>query len=270
MPTDGRLRAASFEPGNCHRIVRELAAPVHVTLRSRTDPERTLCSTGSHGAGAAKTQKGTTAMHIRFRNVLAVGALTSGLLAGGALVANAATTSTSGNSGTSSTSGSSTTTPSSSSNSGNSGSSSGSSSELELELRFRLHQELPEHGQQLQLRLRERHSPVRIRRPTHVRFEQRGGAGRIDVRRVAPPPPQRNGRCGPDRPPGPHRPLSVRADPGATNRSTPSPPGHRGRRPPALRGRRRCAPPPRRAPAGGGGTPSSRSRPARDTRRRSR
>ena len=44
-------------------------------------------------------------MQIRLRNVLAIGALTSGLLAGGALVANAATTSTtSGNSGSGSTS----------------------------------------------------------------------------------------------------------------------------------------------------------------------
>ena len=44
-------------------------------------------------------------MQIRLRNVLAIGALTSGLLAGGALVANAATTSTTtGNSGSSSSS----------------------------------------------------------------------------------------------------------------------------------------------------------------------
>ena len=54
-------------------------------------------------AGAPHRTKGQTPMQIRLRNVLAVGALTSGLLAGGALVANAATTSTTtGNSGTSS------------------------------------------------------------------------------------------------------------------------------------------------------------------------
>jgi len=61
-------------------------------------------------------------MRFRFRNVIAIGALTSGLIAGGALVANAATatgtagTSTStGSTGTSSTSGSTSPTPASSS-----------------------------------------------------------------------------------------------------------------------------------------------------------
>ena len=84
-------------------------------------------------------------MQIRLRNVLAVGALTSGLLAGGALVANAATTSTTaGNSGTSSTSSSSDDHTLVELEHG----------ELRLELRapaLRLDQELPEHGQRLEL-----------------------------------------------------------------------------------------------------------------------
>jgi hypothetical protein len=57
-------------------------------------------------------------MRFRLRNVIAVGALTSGLIAGGALVADAATTTSTsastGSTGTSGTSGSSTTPASSS------------------------------------------------------------------------------------------------------------------------------------------------------------
>jgi hypothetical protein len=44
-------------------------------------------------------------MKLRVRNLVAVGALTSGLIAGGAVVANAATTTPSTSTGTSSTSG---------------------------------------------------------------------------------------------------------------------------------------------------------------------
>ena len=98
-------------------------------------------------------------MQIRLRNVLAIGALTSGLVAGGALVADAATTSTTtGNSGSSSTTNPSTSTPSSSSSSGNTGSTSTGSGivepvvrlELQLDrLRLHLHPQLPEHGQRL-------------------------------------------------------------------------------------------------------------------------
>jgi hypothetical protein len=80
---------------------------------------------------------------------------------------------------------------------------------LEFQLRVRLHQELSGHGQRVWLRVRD--AFVRLGRTTDVRFGQRvnlGLLGLLDRRRLAPTPPQRNGRCGPDHPPGPRRPLS--------------------------------------------------------------
>ena len=139
--------------------------------------------------------------------------------------------------------------------------------ELEFQLRIRLHQELPGHGQRVRFGVRDASVWSRVPRRRPVRAAGRRRAPRPPPR--SPPPPRRNGRCGPDHPHGPpcpHRPL-----PEAQQiRFTPSPPGRRGRTPPARRAHRRCAPPPGRAPAGGGGRPASRSRPARDTRRRSR
>ncbi len=137
-------------------------------------------------------------MQIRLRNVLAIGALTSGLLAGGALVANAATTSTTGSSG----------------NTGTSSTSSSSTSnfldhhtvvglellelidrlrvELGLELRVQFDQELPQHGQRIHRPVG--HAPVRVRPPLRRQAPKaHRGTGGVD--RIA-------------KPSGPHRPLS--------------------------------------------------------------
>ena len=142
----------------------------------RTRPRRSAAAhrSGAHRvqyrlerAGAPHTTKGHTPMQIRLRNVLAVGALTSGLLAGGALVANAATTSTTDRQHRARARprppNSSTTTPSSSSSStGTLG--------VELRRRVRLDQELPEHGQRLGLRrpARPRPDPALRRRPARA------------------------------------------------------------------------------------------------------
>ena len=212
-------------------------------------------------------------MQIRLRNVLAVGALTSGLLAGGALVANAATTSTTtGNSGSSSSSSPPThprraRTPGAAAP-GTPGRALRTPRPAPAPVR-RLHQELPQHGQRIDIRHRQDAS-VGIRRPARrssasLRLEQR-----VHVRLVIPRSETvtttGDGRRGPEHLAA--RPPSSRPPGRATEGSRPSPPGHRVRTPPAHPTHRRCAPPPRRAPAGGGGRPAGRSRPARGTRRR--
>ncbi len=213
-------------------------------------------------------------MQIRLRNVLATGALTSGLIAGGALVANAATTSTttrgSGNTGTSSTSNSSTansstTTPSSSSSAGNTGSGSSNSSTGSTK-------NLPRHGPRLELERPAGNAPVVGRPPTSA-----SGSASPGLETESSPErsqrPHHRGTGGVGRiaeSSGPHRPLSEFEPTGQAPRITPSPPWHRARTRPVPRAHHRRAPPPRRARGGAGGTPTTRSRPGRDTRRRSR
>ena len=223
-------------------------------------------------------------MQIRLRNVLAIGALTSGLLAGGALVADAATTSsTTGNSGTSST----------------------TSRDPVLEL------ETPgTPGRAAPARVRRARRPARApvrpapapvpappaTAPTWAaaRGPHRSTSGRHGdptvrselehghppaqpPRRPDPPDPDptdhptEEGRCGPRRQAARSARLSVLGHPRATPLGLrPSPPGRRARTPPARPARRRCAPPPRRARAATCGRPASRSAPGRDTRTPSR
>ena len=246
-----------------------------------------MCGAGPNGPALHTRRKGNTAMQIRLRNVLAIGALTSGLLAGGALVADAATTSsTTGNSGT-----------------GNSSSSSSTATtvvELErrehrvelararvrrarpparaparaparrLQLRLRLHPQLPEHGQRLGLP--HRHASGRLRHPA-VRSGSSCGVDAPAPSRLASasPTPTEEGRCGPDRQRGPHRPPL--GPPVTRDRTSGS-----GRRPLGIEGAGHqlaqrvvdVRPPPRRARAAAGGRPASRSTPGRDTRRPSR
>jgi hypothetical protein len=106
--------------------------------------------------------------------------------------------------------------------------------------------------------------PDRVPRPGRVRAaRRRARSARLSGH---PHPSQRNRRCGPGRHSACTVPSRSRRN-GTPKRTRPSLPGPRGRTPRARPAHRRCAPPLRRAPAGGGGSPATRSRRARDTRR---